>query len=333
MKILDYKFLIILGLALVVYFIYLEVDYLHKKIITLENDIKNKSKNLENTFEYVNKPILSLPKISDKINKKENVVVSDILPNLNIPSSKTIVLDISPSKIIKQPNYETNIKLTTLINNKKSNTESDSFDVTSSSKHLAIYSNDNEQYDETQNSLLESVDLNKMELNLNSNIELQIGNVESNVNELISMVTSNNESDSETTEKSVEELSIDKNAELKLPSDVNELELNDNKIPSDVNKIELDLELDEKNIHFELDLELDDKNIPSDVNETELNLELDDKNISSDVNELELKKKKISEIKKIAELKKISLIKKVNGQQKQKNKQELINDIIKHKLQ
>lgn len=294
MKIFDYKFLILLGLSLVVYFIYREVEYLRTKVDKLEKDFKSKSDNLltdktsvQNTLEYTNtnteqkiltnKPVLSLPKPSDNSKNQEIVFVPEPQYNLNIINDKTdnvlsrsspkmISVDMSPSKADEQTNFESGVKLTTIVNKQKAHSESDSVSETSSSKHLAIYSNDNEQYDETQNSLLESIESNKMELNFDYNNKLQMENIESNVNELINMVTTQLES-----EKSHEE-----------------------------SKSEVDI-----------------------------NSDIDKQSSSSDkLNESELEKKKLPEIKKIADLNKISLTKKVNGQQKPKNKQELINEII-----
>ena len=42
MKFFDYKFLILLGLTLVVYFIYREVEYLRSKVDKLEIELKKK---------------------------------------------------------------------------------------------------------------------------------------------------------------------------------------------------------------------------------------------------------------------------------------------------
>jgi hypothetical protein len=294
MKIFDYKFLILLGLSLVVYFIYREVEYLRTKVDKLERDFKNKSDNLitdksnvQNTIEYTNintepkiltnRPVLALPKPQDNSKQLENSIIPVTISNLNIindkpdntinrTSPKRISVDMSPSKADEQTNFESGVKLTTIVNKQKVHSESDSGSDTSSSKHLAIYSNDNEQYDETQNSLLESIESNKMELNFDYNNKLQMENIESNVNELINMVTSTSQDESE---KSTSD-----------SKSINEISFNNDKHSSSSDKLN------------------------------------------------ELEKKKLPELKKIAESNKISLTKKVNGQQKSKNKQELINEII-----
>jgi len=301
MKIFDYKFLILLGLSLVVYFIYREVEYLRTKVDKLEKDFKNKPDNLlvdksniQNTLEYThtsvepktltNKLVLALPKPPDNAICNLNII-NDIINDdkfnddkfnndrsdnfLGRTSPKMISVDMSPSKPDEQTTFKSGVKLTTIVNKHKVQTESESGSDTSSSKHLAIYSNDNEQYDETQNSLLESIESNKMELNFDYNNKLQMENIEPNVNELINMVTTQDES--EVAEKIKSE---SKSAE-------------------------------------------------------EISFTNDKKSSSSDkITESELEKKKLPEIKKIADTNKISLTKKINGQQKPKNKQELINEII-----
>ena len=120
MKIFDYKFLILLGLSLVVYFIYREVEYLRTKVDKLEKDFKSKSDNLltdktniPNTLEYkntndnaaaktlTNKPVLSLPQPPDNSKKSETVHVPEAIYNLNIINDKTdnVLSRTSPKRI------------------------------------------------------------------------------------------------------------------------------------------------------------------------------------------------------------------------------------------
>ncbi len=311
MKIFDYKFLILLGLSLVVYFIYREVEYLRAKVDKLEKELKAKSDNLitdkssaPNILEQnnlnaqpkslPNKPILALPKPPEQNVQAEPVVktTGSLDINLNVindkpevsiakPSPKMISVDMSPSKTNEQLGFESGVKLTKIAKKKKTNSDSETSSESSSSKHLAIYSNDNEQYDETQNSLLESIESGKLELNFNYEEKGDIPNLNTNVNELISMVTSpvNTESNSE--------------------------KISENKPDSESESMSVE------GISFANDKEL---------------------SSSEKLNESELEKKKLPELKKIAESKKITLTKKVNGQQKQKNKQELIKEIVGQKV-
>lgn len=312
MKIFDYKFLILLGLSLVVYFIYREVEYIRAKVDKLEKEIKNKSDNLltdksggQNVLEQnnlnsqpkslTNKPILALPKPPEQVAQIENVISTGSLQvNLNVindkpesvtqksspkSSPKIISVDMSPSKANEQTSFESGVKLTKIASKKKTISDSETCSESSSSKHLAIYSNDNEQYDETQNSLLESIESNKLELNFNYEDKIQIPNIDTNVNELINMVTSQVESEN------------------------NSEKITENKLDSDSGSI--------NGISFG-----NDKQSSS----------------SEKMSESELEKKKLPEIKKIAETKKITLTKKINGQQKPKNKQELIKEIVEQKV-
>ncbi len=314
MKIFDYKFLILLGLSLVVYFIYREVEYLRAKVDKLEKEVKAKSDNLitdkssaPNILEQnnlnaqpkslQNKPVLALPKPPDQIMHTVQTE-PDIKPSgsldisLNVindksevsiakPSPKMISVDMSPSKTNDQLGFESGVKLTKIAKKKKTNSDSETSSESSSSKHLAIYSNDNEQYDETQNSLLESIESGKLELNFNYEEKGDIPNLKTNVNELISMVTSPVDSVSNS-EKTTE-----------------------NKPDSESESMSIE------GVSF-----TNDKQLTS----------------SEKLNESELEKKKLPELKKIAESKKIILTKKVNGQQKPKNKQELIKEIIGQKV-
>lgn len=294
MKIFDYKFLILLALTLVVYFIYREVEYLNSKVYKLENELKKYVQSNLLITDTVTKPVLSLPKninsgqneqvintnASHELNKKnsnlesnsllkdsllsDSLLKDSLLKNsllndsllkdnlsmdltINFPTimPKLINLDLTPSNdnitelkvdpvvIIKVDDVEAN----------EANEESDS--DTPSSQHLAIYSNDNELHDETQNSLLESVETNKNSLDFN----YEIDNLKATVNEIIDSITS--------TSKSA-------------------------------------LEVNNENKYNAKSLEL----------------------------------LKLPDIKKIAEELKIQLTKKVNGQQKIKNKHELIEEIL-----
>ena len=197
-------------MSLVVYFIYREVEYLRGKVDKLEKELKEKSYGVleeksHNVLEdkstqpkNINKPILALPKKPTDIQESPKTeIVLNTIPNDQVesgrPSPKVISLDMSPSKNTN-PNtelagFESGIKLTSIVTKAKSQSESDSSSESSSSKHLAIYSNDNEQYDETQNSLLESIESHKLELNFDY-ADKPIPNIDTNVNELINMVTS-----------------------------------------------------------------------------------------------------------------------------------------------
>ena len=301
MKFFDYKFLILLGLTLVVYFIYREVEYLRSKIEKLEGEIK---KNNSICLEEMNviednsdtckvkptelnnkKPVLELPKPPmPKLEQKNEILVVPKLNNEIIPPPKSppkvISIGLEATSIIQTiPTNNSNLIINSnrdlqpgikvnpfqLINEITNQTEhesdNDDSESSESSKHLAIYSNDNEQDDETQNSLLESVEANKKEMTFQ--YDNQMANITKTVDDIINSMTTD------------EEIKISK---------------------SDDNKITKEKQPEKE---------------------------------SENYNEKQLNEMKLPDIKKIAEKMKITITKKINGQQKPKNKQELINEIIK----
>ena len=188
MKIFDYKFLILLGLSLVVYFIYREVEYLRAQVDKLQKELKTaplltETKQAPSIVENTqkNKPVLSLPKPLDNQPQPQpqNIVLPEPICNLKIINDKSdtlcksppknISIDMSPSK--NYESYESGVKLTTVVNKLLTNSDSDTSNNSSSSKHLAIYSNDNDNDNETdsQNSLI--VSINNIESTVNNLIE------------------------------------------------------------------------------------------------------------------------------------------------------------------
>ena len=194
MKIFDYKFLILLGLTLIIYFIYREVEFLRSKINKLENDIIQQKPLLENVDNNTvlslpsvdNKPVLSLPTQSSPksvLNLPTQPSPKLVLslptqsppkPVLSLPtqsppkpvlslmtqsSPKLITIDLSPPKISISKNTSSESETTT--------------DLESDSVHLAIYSNDNNSKSGTEDdSLLESA--NDIEFNYETNKVNQI---------------------------------------------------------------------------------------------------------------------------------------------------------------
>ena len=213
----------------------------------------------------VNKLIVSNRKLLENIEKKDPVISSQTI----VAETHSIMDNKPAAKII-------NINLSPV--NEVNDCVSES---SSSSNHLAIYSNDNEAYEETQNSLLESIEINKMIT------EENIPKFETNVNDIIS-----SEIDKIIDETSYEEtMSRDEILEEILSDRSNKNGLEANNVVEEIS-----------------------------------NNVVEEENITLDENQLE--KLKLSEIKKIAENLNIHITKKVNGQQKSKNKQELINDIL-----
>jgi hypothetical protein len=237
MKFFDYKFLILLGLSLVVYFIYREVEHLYTKVDKLEKDIKLLSNNTKtSTIELHEEPNpiqqLPLPQKQSRqlpLPQKQQLPQKQLQPRAHtlsqeeppIPlpislqsqshaqshaqslqsevysvSSKLINIDLFPSKthlknkdnilntIDKNTELTTledkNIELNTLEN--KKNVLIISENGSESSIHLAIYSNDDEHYDDKQDFLLESETCGHK---FNYNEQTTILNVETSDDEII----------------------------------------------------------------------------------------------------------------------------------------------------
>jgi hypothetical protein len=95
MKIFDYKFIILLGLTLVVYFIYREVEYLRSKINKIEKDINNINVSTNDTTKLIQPTkIISVPSTpyqSTTEKTKIDSIVHDVtagkLPSTTLPIS------------------------------------------------------------------------------------------------------------------------------------------------------------------------------------------------------------------------------------------------------
>lgn len=159
MKFFDYKFILLLGLTLVVYFIYRELEYLRTKVEKLETDIKNTDK-----LECKIKPE---PEILEKSENSGNMEIKKTPINIKMDLSSS---SSSPklNNINQEQNVETNIVEAEKVTNYDiisgtSESESESELYSDDSGHLEIYSNDNECFDENQQSLIESVEAVKKE--------------------------------------------------------------------------------------------------------------------------------------------------------------------------
>jgi hypothetical protein len=177
MKIFDYKFIILLGLTLVVYFIYREVEYLRSKINKIEKDIHS-NKLSQEPIKIVNvKPTEKItPELPVEQTTKVSVEETNIIDNdhslfgvcsVNIPYIDPHLLMNFKNEF---SNMELNIISDTIINadeliqlpdnTKKINNliiidedVSEHCEITkqSSPSHLAVYSNENESCEDKIN--------------------------------------------------------------------------------------------------------------------------------------------------------------------------------------
>jgi hypothetical protein len=216
MKFFDYKIIILLGLTLVVYFLYKELEFLRSKVDKLEQNYLKTN----DTKPKINKPVLPLPnqqpKIKDQTLKTPpNIVSLNVVNSMAKTSPKVINIDLSSTI----PLDDTENITTTLSESIK--------------QHIAIYSNDNEQFEETEKSLLESMESVKRQ---KENPNPEIKNVEHNIDKLIESLTKSetaeqkeSSTETEVTKKYTEvELDKMKLVELKKISESYKIEVNKN---------------------------------------------------------------------------------------------------------
>jgi hypothetical protein len=164
MKIFDYKFIILLGLTLVVYFIYKEVEHLHNSINKLEKDINILSlQQLRQQPLYQSQqqkppsPSPSPPQQQKPPSPPQQQKLLSPSPSQQTlsPSQQTlspqqqtlspqkiINIDLLPSKLFKDQIIACNKQsFPNMLNNENDNDNDNNID-TDSSIHLAIYSND-----------------------------------------------------------------------------------------------------------------------------------------------------------------------------------------------
>jgi hypothetical protein len=144
MKLFDYKFLILLGLTLVVYFLYREILDLKGKLSTVENKVETSLtniKNANNKLRNQNTRELSYTQ-SEELVKKQNPV------HFQIPL---------PPPPKKEEKRELNNGIPNLVHN--ADDSEDIEQLNNSGEQVAIYSNDNENtqsYSIGESSLLDS---------------------------------------------------------------------------------------------------------------------------------------------------------------------------------
>ena len=178
MKIFDYKFLILLGLTLVVYFLYREVEILKKKVKkinnnTLENNNSNENNssndNLilkEKSEDIIQIDLPPKPEIDENENKEETnneiKLIENIVKNINEDSNDNNNSNYqSDLKVINLPlklqNEENEIVKEEILNDTSTNSENDNLrDYSNTSEKLEIYSNDDE--DNEDSSIIQSLE-------------------------------------------------------------------------------------------------------------------------------------------------------------------------------
>jgi hypothetical protein len=311
MKLFDFKFIILLGLALVIYFIYKELEFQRERLTYCEEKIKeivyNKLNAIKDevvgnlTFNDTNLKTVSIDKKhvyvkdNDSLNENNDLIDKDnekliedneklIEDNNIINEDKNIINEdknlsiLLPEKTLRENRIkstsDTSVnESSSLINTESSYTSSpsDSIILNSESKHLEIYSNDNDNNVETtiSDSLIVSK-LAQTDVKINQDLE--------------NMLNSNF-----LTKNSIKllENKIDINSSQELENTINAL------------KNELN------------------------------NTDSDQKTVTSKNGSNLLSKMKLPELQSLAKKENLSLEKNINGHQKKKTKHELIEELSK----
>jgi len=253
MKFFDYKFIILLGLTIVVYFIYREIEYLRTKINRIEKDIINihdSTNNIAKLQQFPNKiaivkPIITEPCTTlqgsepdtataeidpithDKLTctvKQCNESAEHIIDNLS-KIKLNIISDLHP--MINTCNYTQ--KINNLIIIDEDNSEHCDYSTNIDSPcHLAVYSNENDSCENTQdkkqidntNTLLESIP---------NNTNTLLESITDNTNKLESIPDNTNkllESIPDNTNTLLENLDKHKLYEIKKIAEDNKIHIN-----------------------------------------------------------------------------------------------------------
>jgi hypothetical protein len=319
MRLFDYKFIILLGLILVVYFIYREVEYLRNQYEQLEKLVKN-NKNIES----VKFPVLALPKNNntelESFNRYENRApvntASVNTASVNTASVNTASVNTASVNTAPVNPAPVNDKLVNAapVNDKLVNAAPVNTAPVNTAPVNDKLVNAAPVNDELVNDELVNVELDDEDKN-----DSDTSTVDASESSKHLAVYSNENEQVETTHNSVVEENMDK---VNFNYDKTDMADLKNTMDSIINS--LSSETNNKPT-VEPDTRFDDI-----INEKEKQLSemSNSNNDSNNLSEKALNLKKIPELKKLAEKHNIVLTKKINGQHKNKNKNELIKEIL-----
>lgn len=250
MKLFDYKFLILLALTLVVYFIFREVLDLRKKVNTLKDDLEILEKNQQKTIankpnnEIEDKPVFKIPLPK----KKEEPRQLEVFENIVIDDKNEVCH--SPLKTNKLPSIQENNQVT----------ESEVDEDSQNGERLAIYSNDNHEEVDSY-SLEESTELNTDEIlnNLSDSLTKEEDN-EKKKNLLVEIEGNDVKNNSELSDKiSIEQLDDKKlNLPIKNIASLMKLKLTELQCLAEEKSISINLQNGKKKTKSELAKEISD---------------------------------------------------------------------------
>ena len=165
MKLFDYKFLILLGLTLVVYFIYREILDLKNKVASIETKVNE----------------VEMKGISDKTSKKSIENKKNTIDNDKSEKQFSLQIPLPPPP--KLSPIEEKVEIPNLIHNENDDSDSELI-ISNSGEHLEIYSNDNSktlsfsigESSDINSDLLDEIeeDSNNNNIDLNLNLEEKV---------------------------------------------------------------------------------------------------------------------------------------------------------------
>jgi hypothetical protein len=379
MKLFDFKFLILLGLALVIYFIYKELEYHRERLTYCEEKIKEIVDNNLNVIKKLSLDAtdsikqISISSIKDtqyneELNHNEELNYDEDLQidkdnqfeivkqfDKDIPTfieNKNLSISL-PVKTLMEQSVKSNIDTSSdestssqseNIMIKINNSEKDSeFKKESESKHLEIYSNDNDNNIET--SISDSLIISKTnsETAKSSKTNSETAKSLKTNSETAKSSKTNSETAKSLKTNSETSKSSKTNGETSNTLKIKTLKIKSSK--STVNKnTKEDLDASNfliKNILNSLEKKTDTNKL-SDINSSQElenvidalkneieNTESEQKTATSKNGSNVLSKMKLHELQNLARKENLSIDKKVNGHQKKKTKQELIDELSK----
>ena len=342
----DYKFILILAICLILYYIYNEVEKVKHKVEEVSESVNNLKKEISlkktsnnikpilkkptqvfNTQPMINKfPVSNVPparinNVSNQINsikeksqqkleikKSEMILIEDDLTTIDSNTNKKN-LNENLSDTETPESYENNSHDLALYSNDNNETSLAVEDVIEKTDEI-ILENESEKSDENKDQKLEESDINIIETN------------DSNNTSDIMLLDDSNENTSSSSDNSVKK----KNQKLLTKTIETPINLEDRDISNSLNKILNDKK--EINYSESENLETTDDNNDE---ELEVNIDLDEIVNESSNNKLKmktLKRKKLAELQKIAAEYNISLNKIKDGKLKNKTKNELCKEIV-----
>ncbi len=151
MKVFDYKFLILLALSLIVYFLYRELENLRSKMnnVTEKIDEVNETfNNVTKTVQVHQKAILLITNKSKKLLENKKNLIKPLKRTVEEPKEEIIQIPLPkpPVQKLQQKQQEDNISVNVELPNSSCNLSTvDSESYSNTSEQIEIYSNDDDK--------------------------------------------------------------------------------------------------------------------------------------------------------------------------------------------